>query len=214
MSSELAHIIDAESPVDPVELFKQLIETNGPDPLQTMNLATLDEEFGVLNRTVLYRGLTSDNNIFYITQRYTRNCKNLVANPKASLTFYLPNLKNRQEEATWQIRLLGAVAEELPDSELDALWASEQLPAQIRAYVCPCGEPVDYQQLKARHDNFLKEHIKNGGGKPIARPSSYTAFQFRPQRWDFLKVGVGQVADRLQYRRKENGKWQSLHVAT
>ncbi|SPP86893.1 pyridoxine/pyridoxamine 5'-phosphate oxidase [Drosophila guanche] len=215
-TSALAKISDP--PIDPVQLFKHLIETAGQGkPFIEMNLATIDEEFGVLNRTVVYRGLSSDNHVFYITHRYTRNCKNLQANPKACLTFYLPLVKNvdgmdKETLDSWQVRLIGATAVELPESEMDALWAKEDLPAKIRGHVFPCGEPVDYEQQKAKHDGFLNEHLSTG--RAIERPATYTGWKFQPQLWDFLKVGQGQIADRVQYRLQSNGKWQSMHVAT
>ncbi|XP_002023630.2 uncharacterized protein LOC6598597 [Drosophila persimilis] len=215
-TSALAKIIDP--PIDPVQMFKHLLETvdqGKPDgSFKEMNLATIDNEFGVLNRTVVYRGLSSDNYVFYITHRYTRNCKNLQANPKASITFYLPLVKDDAggKDTTWQVRLIGATAVELPESEMDALWDKEDLPAKIRGHVFPCGEPVDYDQLKLKHDTFLREHLTSG--KPIERPASYTGWKFQPQRWDFLKVGQGLIADRFQYRLQSNGKWESMHVST
>ncbi|XP_017064389.1 pyridoxine/pyridoxamine 5'-phosphate oxidase [Drosophila eugracilis] len=213
MSSALAKIEDF--PSDPVEFFKNILQAvtyEHPDGyMQEMNLATVDDEFGVLNRTVLYRGLTEDNCVYYITHRYTRNFKNLRVNPKACITFYLPTVKDKTgEQSTWQVRLIGATAVELPESAMDALWAKENLSAQIRGHICPCGEPINYDDLKAKHDQFLLEHKE----KAIERPASYTALKFQPQRWDFLKVGLEQIADRVQYRLQGNGKWESMHVST
>ncbi|EDX02267.1 pyridoxine/pyridoxamine 5'-phosphate oxidase [Drosophila yakuba] len=213
MTSSLAKIEDF--PSDPVEFFKEILQEAAkghPDGfMQEMNLATVDEEFGVLNRTVLYRGLTQDNCVFYITHRYVRNFKNLQANPKACITFYMPDVKDKAGiQNSWQVRLIGATAVELPQSETDALWAKENLAAQIRGHICPCGEPINYDDLKARHDQFLEDHR----GKPIEKPASYTAWKFQPQRWDFLKVGLDQIADRVQYRLQKDGKWESMHVST
>ncbi|XP_017089060.2 pyridoxine/pyridoxamine 5'-phosphate oxidase [Drosophila bipectinata] len=215
MTSALAKITNY--PANPVDMFKQILQADAkshPDSVVVdMNLATLDEEFGVLNRTVIYRGLTPDNYPFYITHRYTRNFKNLQANPKAGITFYMTNVQdNDYKEVTWQVRLIGAKAVELPDSEMDALWAKEELVSQIRGYICPCGEPINHDDLKAKHDKFLEEHLASG--KALERPRSYTAFKFEPQRWDFLKVGRGEIADRVQYRLQDNGKWESMHVST
>lgn len=213
MTSSLAKIEDF--PSDPVEFFKEILQEAAkghPDGfIQEMNLATVDEEFGVLNRTVLYRGLTQDNCVFYITHRYVRNFKNLQANPKACITFYMPDVKDKAgNQNAWQVRLIGATAVELDQSEMDALWAKENLAAQIRGHICPCGEPINYDDLKAKHDQFLKDHR----GKSIERPASYTAWKFQPQRWDFLKVGLDQIADRVQYRLQKDGKWESMHVST
>ncbi|XP_033168781.1 pyridoxine/pyridoxamine 5'-phosphate oxidase [Drosophila mauritiana] len=213
MTSSLAKIEDF--PSDPVEFFKRILQEAAkghPDGfVQEMNLATVDEEYGVLNRTVLYRGLTQDNCVFYITHRYVRNFKNLQANPQACITFYMPDVKDGAgKQNTWQVRLIGATAVELAQSEMDALWAKENLAAQIRGHICPCGEPINYDELKAKHDQFLQDHR----GKSIERPASYTAWKFQPQRWDFLKVGLDQIADRVQYRLQKDGKWASMHVST
>lgn len=45
-------------------------------------------------------------------------------------------------------------------------------------------------------------------------PLLSTAFKFRAQRWDFMKVGTAEIADRVQYRRQDGGQWQGMHVST
>ncbi|EDV99555.1 pyridoxine/pyridoxamine 5'-phosphate oxidase [Drosophila grimshawi] len=212
--STVAHIVDY--PNKPVAFLKQLLQAVAqPDVLQYMNLATIDEEFGVLNRTVLYRGFSDDECVIYVTQRFTRNYQNLKANAKCAITFLFPQAllpEQGPNPLTWQVRLIGARAVELPESELDAWWAKELLPAQIRASIFPCGKPVDYDQLKTKHDQFLKDHLESG--KPLQRPPTFTAFKFPTLRWDFMKVGVNQIADRLQYRQHDDGQWQVMHVST
>ncbi|XP_017850643.1 pyridoxine/pyridoxamine 5'-phosphate oxidase [Drosophila busckii] len=216
MTSSMAFI--ANAPAEPALLLQQLLDgaQRSKSELQSMNLATLDAEFGVLNRTVLYRGLSADNCIVYITQRYTRNYKNIAANPKCGVTIYLPHVSLGQAEppATWQVRLIGATAVELPDAELDAWWAKESLAAQIRNLIFPCGQPIDYEQQKQKHDAYLQKFLEDK--QPLQRPPTYTAFKFKAQAWDFLKVGENQIADRLQYRQlaTATGQWQSLHVST
>ncbi|XP_062141771.1 pyridoxine/pyridoxamine 5'-phosphate oxidase [Drosophila sulfurigaster albostrigata] len=214
--SAVAHI--ETFPPEPVTLFKQLIDAfskQSIDGLTLMNLATVDEEFGVLNRNVLYRGLSDDDCIIYVTQRFTRNFKNLHANTKCSIAFFMPQVvlpSQGPNPALWQVRLIGATAEELPDSQLDAWWEKELLSSQIRDYVFPCGQPVEYRELVAKHDQFLADHLASG--QPLKRPATYTAFKFRAQRWDFLKAGSGQIPDRVQYRRQPNGEWLATHVST
>ncbi|XP_034476715.1 pyridoxine/pyridoxamine 5'-phosphate oxidase [Drosophila innubila] len=214
--STVAHITN--NPDEPVTFFKQITEAakkQSTEDVIFMNLATIDEEFGVLNRTVVYRGLSDDNCIIYVTQRFTRNFKNIQANAKCGITFFLPNVVvplQGQDPAIWQVRLIGATAEELPESQLDEWWNKELLSAQIRDHIFPCGQPVNYVELVEKHDRFLHDHLESK--VPLQRPATYTAFKFRAQRWDFLKVGSGQIADRVQYRRLENGDWQSMHVST
>ncbi|KAH8386693.1 hypothetical protein KR093_001969 [Drosophila rubida] len=214
--SAVAHI--ENFPCEPVTLFKQIIDAfskKSTDGFTLMNLATVDEEFGVLNRNVIYRGLSEDDCIIYVTQRFTRNYKNIQANAKCGIAFYLPNLvvpSQGPNPANWQVRLIGATAEELPDSQLDAWWEKELLSSQIRDYIFPCGQPVNYDELLAKHDQFLRDYLASG--RPLKRPATYTAFKFRAQRWDFLKAGSGQIADRVQYRCQQNGEWLATHVST
>lgn len=173
--SSVSRIVDY--PDKPVTLFKQLIQAaqnqQKPDEVLYMNLATIDEEFGVLNRTVVYRGLSDDDCIIYITQRFTRNYQNLAANARCSITLFFPQLQLATQDTqamTWQVRLIGAVAEELPDPHLDAWWDKERLPAKIRDIVFLCGKPIDYDELRAKHDDFLKEHLASG--QPLQRPKT------------------------------------------
>lgn len=173
--SSVARIV--HYPDEPVTLFKQLIQAaknqQKPDEVSYMNLATIDDEFGVLNRTVVYRGLSEDDCIIYITQRFTRNYQNLTANARCGLTLFFPELQlasQGTQPMTWQVRLIGAIAEELSESQLDAWWNMELLPAKIRDIVFPCGKPVDYAELKAKHDEFLKDHLASG--KPLQRPKT------------------------------------------
>lgn len=171
-SSAVAHIVDY--PDEPAALFKQLIEAaQKTDGVLYMNLATIDEEFGVLNRTVVYRGLSEEDDcIIYVTQRFTRNYQNLKANPKCGITLFFPQLQlaTETQPMTWQVRLIGAIAEELPESQLDAWWEKELLPGKIRDIIFPCGKPVEYNELKAKHDEFLKEHLASG--QPLQRPKT------------------------------------------
>lgn len=170
-SSAVAHIVDY--PDEPAVLFKQLIQAAlKTDGVLYMNLATIDEEFGVLNRTVIYRGLSEDDCIIYVTQRFTRNYQNLKANPKCGITLFFPQLQlaTQARPKIWQVRLIGAVAEELPESQLAAWWETELLSSKIRDIVFPCGKPVEYDELKAKHDEFLKEHLASG--QPLQRPKT------------------------------------------
>lgn len=170
--SSVSRIVDY--PDEPTALLQQLLDAvrnHQPESQIYMNLATIDDEFTVLNRTVLYRGISVDKCVIYATQRFTRNYKNIKANAKCAVTILMPVVSLPSQGSTpflWQVRLLGATAVELPESELDAWWNRESLSAKIRDTIFPCGQPVDYDELKAKHDQFLKEY--RASGKPLQRP--------------------------------------------
>ncbi|EDW04874.1 GH23180 [Drosophila grimshawi] len=212
--STLAHIVDY--PNEPVTFLRQILHAvEEPNFLQAMNLATVDKEFGVLNRTVLFRGLTEDDCVTYATQQFTRSCKNLKANNKCAITFLFPRVmlpSQGPRPLIWQVRLIGASAVQLPESELDLYWEKDELPAQIRAIIFRTGRPSNYEKLKEKHDRFLKDFMESG--EPLHRPPTFTAFKIKSLRWDFLKIGMNQIADRLQYRLQDDCQWEVMHVSS
>lgn len=56
-----------------------------------------------------------------------------------------------------QVRVTGIVAE-LSESEIVEFYKDEPLFARIRSKICRCGEEVDWNELKAKHDQVLKDY--------------------------------------------------------
>lgn len=56
-----------------------------------------------------------------------------------------------------QVRVTGTVAE-LSESEIVEFYKDEPLFARIRSKICRCGEEVDWNELKAKHDQVLKDY--------------------------------------------------------
>lgn len=56
-----------------------------------------------------------------------------------------------------QVRVIGTVAE-LSESEIVEFYKDEPLFARIRSKICRCGEEVDWNELKAKHDQVLKDY--------------------------------------------------------
>lgn len=53
---------------------------------------------------------------------------------------------------------------ELSDTEIAEFYKDEPLFAKIRSKICRCGEDVDWNALKAKHDQVLKDY-KEGRDK-------------------------------------------------
>lgn len=134
---------------------------------------SFNSEFGALNRTVIYRGLTKDNAIIIVTERNTRKYKNLQENHKVGLTFYFPEVQPNGPDCgteTWQVRLIDATAVELKEEQIKELWNQEALFSKIRSHICECGAPVDPVELKQKHDQLLLDY-KNGVNKLLQTPT-------------------------------------------
>jgi len=202
--SEIDHV-----PANPVELFNA-IKDRAKDKFVAMNLATLDDEFGVLDRTVVFRGFT-DNYVTFVTERNTRKYFNLKQNPTSAVTIFFPNLVTQSGDfENWQIRLFKAEAIELNDTQIASLWQQEPLFAKIRSHICECGKPSNREALKSMHDQLLNDHLKHN--KTLEQTPTYTAFKIVAKYWDFYKSRANEIADRVQYRLKDDGTWETLHV--
>ncbi|XP_073833844.1 pyridoxine/pyridoxamine 5'-phosphate oxidase [Musca autumnalis] len=209
----LAHI--KNFPPNPIQMFKSILERVKAPHIFPMNLATLDNEFGVLNRTVIYRGLLDDSWICFVTERNSRKYQNLKENPKLGLTIlFHPDARKVETKEilpeTWQIRLLNAEAVELNDDQLKVLWQQEPLLAKIRSHICSCGKPNSTEELESRFEEQLA--IMDREKREPEQTKSYTAFKIIPKYWDFYMSEPDAIADRVQYKQLESGEWQAYHV--
>ncbi|XP_037936433.1 pyridoxine/pyridoxamine 5'-phosphate oxidase 1, chloroplastic [Teleopsis dalmanni] len=201
-------------PAEPLDMFKSIIERINSTSI-IMNIATMDKEFHILNRSVAYRGLV-DNSICFVTERNTRKYHNIIANPNVALTMFFPEVYNPNTpniKETWQVRLINGKAVELEPTQIAKLWTEEPIFAKIRSHICKCGEPVNHEELLQKHDELLKEY-ENGCNK-LEQTNTYTAFKIIPKIWDFYKNEENCIADRVQYSleiTETEQKWKVYHV--
>lgn len=55
---------------------------------------------------------------------------------------------------------------ELSESEIAEFYKDEPLFAKIRSKICRCGEQVDWNELKAKHDQVLKDYQEGRDSLP------------------------------------------------
>ncbi|TMW45345.1 hypothetical protein DOY81_009573, partial [Sarcophaga bullata] len=172
------------APSTPIQMFKHVIGKLETHSIM-MNLATVDKDYGVLNRTVIYRGLTpeeeeTNQHIRFVTEKNSHKYQSLKADPKVSVTMVL-NMPNE----IWQIRLFNAEAVELPNEALKSLWQDEPLLAKMRSVVCECGRPNEgVEELECRYQELYKQYESEGKKEP-EQTETYTAFKIIPKHWDF-----------------------------
>ncbi|XP_037025953.1 pyridoxine/pyridoxamine 5'-phosphate oxidase [Bradysia coprophila] len=208
-SSQLAHITDNFD--DPFILFEKWInEAESKDDLgwlNVMNLATVNKEFGVLNRSVILLKFDQTGFVF-VTERNSRKFTDMMENPKVAATLYW-KYKLNDNIVLKQIRINGSVSE-VSAEQIRQFYAEEELPGRIRCKICVCGKPCDWHELKKQHDEVL-ENVRNGTEK-LEQNENYTALKIQPKSIDFYFSMPGSIADRILYTKDESGGWSHQHV--
>ncbi|XP_055298077.1 pyridoxine/pyridoxamine 5'-phosphate oxidase 2 isoform X2 [Sitodiplosis mosellana] len=200
-------------PENPMQIFanwhNEANEHSDPNLfLDTMTIAGLSDTDDLLNRNVILRK-HDDNGLIFVTERNTMKFKDFVKNPSVAAVFLWIYMINGTA-VTRQVRVLGKVAE-LSELEIAEFYKEEPLFARIRSKICRCGEPVDWNDLKAKHDLTLKDY--QDGKDTLPQRDTYTAMRIIPQKFDFYHARRHEIADRVKYT-LEDGKWINYHIAT
>lgn len=74
-------------------------------------------------------------------------------------TFYFDAFKfhRTNNESSFKVRVTGDVSE-LSETDIAEFYKQEPLHAKIRSKICRCGEAVDWNELKTKHDHVLKNY--------------------------------------------------------
>ncbi|XP_055914158.1 uncharacterized protein LOC129947568 [Eupeodes corollae] len=204
------------TPKDPVEMFSNILKaykTAKPEELFIpMSISTIDDEFGTLNRTIVYRGLV-DGDVIFVSERNSVKYANLIKDPRIAACFLLCMKDQNGIDVVWQIRIMGK-AVELPENQIANLYTEEPVYAKIRNRINVSGKPVNFAEQKAAFDKLLKQY--EDGQDSLPQTNSYTAFKIVPTVWDFYKSEPNSIADRVQYRKGKSNdeKWSVMHVAS
>lgn len=65
--------------------------------------------------------------------------------------------------------MTGSVAE-LSEPEIAEFYKQEPLMPKIRSKICRCGEPVDWNELKMKHDQTYQNYCD--GKDPLLKPET------------------------------------------
>lgn len=184
------------SPVNPIDLFRELLERaapNEPEAATPMNLATVSADGKPSNRVVLLKDVDDAGFVFY-TNYGSRKANDLEAVPFASLCFYWPSIER-------QVRIEGPV-ERVSEATSDEYFATRPRESQIGAWASRQSEPlpgdVDLDERVAATENRFR-------GGPVPRPSFWGGYRLRPQRIEFWRSRPGRLHERTLFERSESG---------
>ena len=198
----LGHLLEAETPADPIELFnewmRQALDAKADEPT-AMALATAQDGRPSC-RIVLLKGVVDGAFRFY-TNYKSRKGHELSENPQAAATIFWPRLER-------QVRIEGAVRR-LSRETSAAYFNSRPLESRISAAVSPQSQVVEG---RAALEFLWKEKEATLHGQPPTLPDDWGGYEIQPDYIEFWQGGSGRLHDRIVYARMEDA-WAKSRLA-
>ena len=177
-------------------LFAEAQAAGEPDPT-AMALATADAQGRPSLRMVLLKSRGPEGFVFY-THLGGRKGRELAANPRASLLFFWPRVRNAV-----QVRIEGDV-ELVAEAEADAYFASRPRESQLGAWASRQSETLED---RATFDARYAECEARFAGGTVPRPVGWTGFRVVPDAVEFWFGAHFRLHERWLHRRTETGGW-------
>lgn len=187
-------------PADPfalaAEWIARAIELGVREP-GTLALATADAGGRPSSRFVLLKGFDS-RGLLFVSQTTSRKGQDLLANPRASASFYWQELR-------LQLHIEGSVAQ-IEAAESDELFAARPIGSRAVSTTSRQGEElIDENVMNSQINDLISR------GPKIERPDRWTGYRIAPERFEFWQGGEARLHRRLEYTlAAENWSWRRL----
>ncbi len=165
-----------------------------------MSLGTCSADGQPAVRIVLLRGFDEEGFMFF-TNYDSDKGRALIANPKAALTFFWPELER-------QVRIQGVV-EKATKAESDAYFMGRPRESRLGAWASPQS-----QVIKGREElqSYWKEKESHFESREVTRPDNWGGFRLRPQTIEFWQGRPSRLHDRIRFR-LDGGNWIIERIA-
>ncbi|MBC6368069.1 pyridoxamine 5'-phosphate oxidase [Algoriphagus sp. AK58] len=193
----------SEVSIDPLRQFKTWFEEAVDAEALEVNamcLSTIGLDGFPNARIVLLKEL--DHGFVFFTNYESEKGKELQAHPKASITFFWPELER-------QVRIRGEVTK-VSNSESDEYFFSRPLGSQIGAWTSPQSREISSrEELEAK----LKEVEENFKKNTLLRPAHWGGYRLIPNKLEFWQGRPSRLHDRICYEKQISGDWKITRLA-
>ncbi|XP_066594441.1 pyridoxine/pyridoxamine 5'-phosphate oxidase [Prorops nasuta] len=194
--------------MDLFRTWKEEFKMYNPGP-ESLCLATVSKDCKVSARSVILRKLDEDGFVI-VTDNRSRKVNDMDNNRNAAMCFLWTYSNDQQQKIVKQVRIEGEMVR-LEKNEYQPLYDREPLYCKIRSKICYQGQQVEWNDLKARHDETLEKVYKKEIN--LAMPDHFVGYKMLPTMMDFYFARDHLIADRMVYKRlSKESSWTHNRV--